>query len=231
MRQSWQKNERYYYRDSARPNYGLMYVISGEIEYTCHSGKVTVMPGQVAYLPKNKKYTAAFKKNTADILINFDAQGGFSDADIGFFTLGGEKTIELFERTEKCGAGDVLKLKSLFYAILSELTENGGDGFTAEINKLTETDEIFGMSEIDLAKHIAFSPSTFRRRFTEKMGMTLSEYRSAARLDKAKRYLSFMTIGEIADRLGFYDRSHFNKFFTAATGESPSGYIKTIRKA
>lgn len=232
MRQGWTKGERFYYRFGARPNHGLMYVLSGEVEYGFDGGKITVEAGRVVYLPLNKKYTAAFKKNTADVLINFETPSALN-AEIALFDPpNGEKVKELFCNAANCGTSFEFKLKSLFYAILSELCEKSEeDGFSAAIARLSETDELFGLTEAELSRRFALSVSSFQRRFKDKFGTTFGGYKSAERLEKAKRYLSFMSVGEIADRLGFYDRSHFDKFFTAAAGVSPSEYVESIRKA
>ena len=75
----------------------------------------------------------------------------------------------------------------------------------------------------EVASHAAMTPSSFSRFFHREMGRTLTEYVAEVRLSAAKRLLldTDMLIGDVAERSGFRNLSHFNKRFREQEGMSP----------
>lgn len=78
----------------------------------------------------------------------------------------------------------------------------------------------------DLARRAHFSVSQLQREFQRLFGMAPSEYLLRVRLLMARRALeqSAAPAGQIALDCGFYDQSHFNRAFRAATGLRPLDY-------
>ena len=68
----------------------------------------------------------------------------------------------------------------------------------------------------------------FLRKFKQTVGMTPHAWLVRLRLEQAcallARSRSLQTIAEIAQGVGFYDQSHFNRAFRQAFGVAPSGY-------
>ncbi len=79
-----------------------------------------------------------------------------------------------------------------------------------------------------LASLCHLSPSQFRRLFRAAFGTSPMAYKSTLLLADAKKLLenAGLSIGEIADMLGFYDIYAFSHFFSAAEGISPCAYRK-----
>ena len=79
-----------------------------------------------------------------------------------------------------------------------------------------------------LAEFCHFHPVYLSRTYRELTGMTLSDYISGVRLEKARELLhkSRMNIGEIARCTGFATDNYFCRWFRKQTGESPQGYRK-----
>ena len=77
-----------------------------------------------------------------------------------------------------------------------------------------------------LARRCFLSERTFRRRFTEEIGMTASEYITRARLTKAQSLLesTSLPLSVISRRCGFSSGSAMRYTFKKAMGLSPSGY-------
>ena len=78
----------------------------------------------------------------------------------------------------------------------------------------------------DVAEHTYLSPSYFSKIFSEEMKMNFSSYLNQIRIEKSKVLLSSkeLSIIEIADMVGFYDQSYFNKVFKKITGVTPKKY-------
>ena len=64
--------------------------------------------------------------------------------------------------------------------------------------------------------------------FKKEKGVTMQQYHNSVRMDEACRLLcsTLMSIGEIADKLGFSDVLYFSRCFRNYTGKSPSAYRK-----
>ena len=76
----------------------------------------------------------------------------------------------------------------------------------------------------DICDRIGCSKSTLISSFKKEYGTTVANYITEVRLDEAKRMLSSgkMSVGQVADEVGFYDQSYFSKVFSAKFGYSPS---------
>ncbi len=85
----------------------------------------------------------------------------------------------------------------------------------------------------ELSRYCAMSPSYLRSKFIKKFGITITEYRDNLRLSAAKEMLrsDVFSINDIAESLGYFDASHFSKFFAKKCGLTPSQYAsdKKIR--
>ena len=82
-----------------------------------------------------------------------------------------------------------------------------------------------------LAQDLGFSSySVFRQEFDKVTGLPHTQYQLEIRLDKAKELLcgTTLSIGEIADQLGFRDQYYFARFFKAKTGITASEYRQTF---
>ena len=79
-----------------------------------------------------------------------------------------------------------------------------------------------------LAGELGYSESHLSRSFKAEMGVGISQYIRAARVEKAKTLLetSEMSIGEIADLLHFASSSHFSGAFRELVGVLPQQYRK-----
>ncbi|MDR3645052.1 MAG: AraC family transcriptional regulator [Clostridia bacterium] len=83
-----------------------------------------------------------------------------------------------------------------------------------------------------LAKIAYMSRATFTRNFEDVCKCTPMEYVTAYRIRKAKELISLtdMPITQIAQECGFYDGSHFIKYFIKSEAMSPFQYKKAVSR-
>ncbi len=86
----------------------------------------------------------------------------------------------------------------------------------------------FSLSLKEIAKSLHLNPSYISRCFSEKAGMTVTEYISFVRLKRAKELLltTDAPIGNIALNVGFEDINYFSRVFRKKEGCSPLQYRK-----
>jgi AraC family transcriptional regulator len=80
-----------------------------------------------------------------------------------------------------------------------------------------------------IAAHLGMSQYYFCRLFKQSTGMTVHQYLTRQRVERAKQLLKQqkMTITAIALECGFANQSHFAKYFRQYTGVSPNQFRKT----
>ena len=81
---------------------------------------------------------------------------------------------------------------------------------------------------LQLATLAQVSPNYFATQFKQSMGITPHQYVIQQRIAKAKKLILTRkgTLAEIADCVGFADRSHFTRHFKRLTGVTPKQFCK-----
>lgn len=82
-----------------------------------------------------------------------------------------------------------------------------------------------------MARRAGYSADHFARIFKSVVGQSPQEYIVQARINRARALLteSGLSIGQIADMLGYDDIYFFSRQFKSRTGQSPSRYRKAVR--
>ncbi|MDF2659949.1 MAG: two component transcriptional regulator, AraC family protein [Paenibacillus sp.] len=80
----------------------------------------------------------------------------------------------------------------------------------------------------EVASHFEISPNYFGILFKREAGMSLNQYLTRLRIEKAMAYLKNPTVKvyEVGERVGFEDYSYFSKTFKKYTGVTPSEFRK-----
>ena len=85
------------------------------------------------------------------------------------------------------------------------------------------------ISLTELAAIAHMSPFHFIRQFKAETGMTPHVYQTQFRINRAKQMLrSGLAINEVALSVGFYDQSHFHRYFKKNMGLTPKQYSKAV---
>lgn len=81
----------------------------------------------------------------------------------------------------------------------------------------------------EVANYVHLNPSYFSVLFKEQAKMNFSEYVTRSRLQKAKNLLivSNLSVGEIAENVGYSTAKYFIKLFKEYEGQTPSKYRKS----
>ena len=82
-----------------------------------------------------------------------------------------------------------------------------------------------------LAEHFGMSARTLNRRFKNALNKTPLAYLQEIRINTARDLLktSNLTVGEIADKVGYQDTSYFARLFKKHWATSPQDYRNTVR--
>lgn len=103
---------------------------------------------------------------------------------------------------------------------------------TAQMKKYVQEHYREKVTKEELGRFIGKSPAYAATIFKETTGQTIGEYVHALRIEASKYLLrhSELTIGDIADHLGYCDQSYFQRTFKRITGEKPSLYMNEREK-
>lgn len=145
-----------------------------------------------------------------------------------------EKELKTFiEYTQSDDAYKKWFINQRLFLLLSSLAVST-QGFS---NNLTLSDRIcrylsdnigVPFSSENIEKRFYLSYKYMSHLFKKEKGVTMQQYHNSVRMDEACRLLcsTLMSIGEIADKLGFSDVLYFSRCFRNYTGKSPSAYRK-----
>lgn len=233
----WSK-PKFSYMNNPRPDYGILLVLNGQIDFVSSQMEILcAKSGDVVFLPKNSYYEARFRIELGSIdnyLINFEADGntGYTkpmliceDASFSCIDLFKQFIDEMYN-VENMN----FRSKGLFYLLLDAILntnktpESAHDSVIKKAKILLKRTEDMPINKI--AKECSVSESGLRGIFNDKIGISPTQFRLKEKFNKAKYLLEStdMSVGEIADRLNFYDAAYFCKIFQRKTGLSPIQY-------
>lgn len=96
--------------------------------------------------------------------------------------------------------------------------------------RLTDPDA-FGRSVDEIAAEVRLSRGRFIRLFALVFGETPHQFRTQARLARARHLLATrrLSVTDVCFELGFSSLGSFSTLFTRHTGETPSAYARRVR--
>ena len=236
LKQHW-KESKYSYRTAPRPDFGMLLVMKGSIDFITDGEVLTARAGNLVFLPKHSRYEAVFTDEVDDLLVSFDTKGKelLMDAPI---VLSERTPLSCVERFRALVEGHFykeltwLQKKGLFYLLLdavitdAEAQANEHRHLIDQAKALLQDASEPSIGEI--AKRCAVSESGLRQIFKEQTGLTPTQYRTDIKLKKAIYLLEStdLTVSEITEHLHFFDAAYFCKVFRSRVGITPKQYVK-----
>lgn len=232
---------------------GCIYVTEGDTDYEVNAGELLILKNGVHHFGK-KKINKGTKWIFVHFRISADCNASpfYPDASpLGAYDTTAESILTLpkflnsvsarFEKElktfiEYAQSDDAYKkwfINQRLFLLLSSLAVST-QGFS---NNLTLSDRIcrylsdnigVPFSSENIEKRFYLSYKYMSHLFKKEKGVTMQQYHNSVRMDEACRLLcsTLMSIGEIADKLGFSDVLYFSRCFRNYTGKSPSAYRK-----
>ncbi len=231
------------YAKNPRPNFGIMLLINGEIDFTSKDEILCAKSRNVIFLPKNCYYEARFHTELGEIdnyLINFETDSelcGYAKPtlvaeDVSFSCF--ELFKQFVEENYNLEKAD-FRSKGLFYLLMNALSEEVGNNRTKTDKVLTKAKKLLQQNDTCSIKQIAreclVSESGLRKIFKDSIGISPTQFRINEKISKAKYLLEStdMSVDEIADELHFFDTAYFCKTFSKYVGKTPGKYSRNKR--
>lgn len=232
---------------------GCIYVTEGDTDYEVNAGELLILKNGIHHFGK-KKIQKGTKWIFLHFRISADCNASpfYPDASpLGAYDATAESILTLpkflhnvsarFEKElktfiEYAQSDDAYKkwfINQRLFLLLSSLAVSA-QGFS---NNLTLSDRIcrylsdnigVPFSSENIEKRFYLSYKYMAHLFKKEKGVTMQQYHNLIRMGEACRLLcsTLMSIGEIADKLGFSDVLYFSRCFRNYTGKSPSAYRK-----
>lgn len=237
LKQHWTQSS-FSYLKNPRPDYGIMLVLNGQIDFvSANMNTLCVKAGNIVFLPKNSYYEARFRTELGEIdnyLINFEADIDFDYANPTLISENASFVcVDLFGQfiEEMYNVESMnFRSKGLFYLLLDSVLSTTNTTQAAHYSVVEKAKMLLKKSEdipiSQIARECSVSESGMRKIFSDKTGMSPTQFRLKEKLNKAKYLLEStdLPVGEISDKLNFYDTAYFCKLFQKQTGLSPKKY-------
>ncbi len=200
---------------------------------------LTLQPGEILFLPHGVRYRSFVEENAMaegiGVSFNMVTDMGlpvYIDEGIRLLTCDDpHRLLKRFERilySVHNPNENVLRLKGELYSLLDMLFAQSKQrtefkstfGDILQVVQLLENHPEQNLSVKEMADMCLMSESSFLRKFKEYSGgVSPIKYKNRIRLILAEEFAdSALTLGEIAERLGFYDAAHLSKFYKQEKG-------------
>ena len=217
----------------------VMYVTEDERDHEIAAGELLILKSGVRHYGKRET-----PRGTRWIYAHFTLPEN-ETTDVNHITLPKKASFltasgieqKLFRLCEGFHISDPLsnmRTNAMLYDILLDIgsekpeTESLSEKICRFLDAHTDSD----FSKELLGGRFFLSYSHMAAEFKRQSGMSMGQYHNSARMKKACRLLrsTLLSVGEIADRLGFSDTMYFSRKFRAYAGVSPTEYRKQAQK-
>lgn len=246
MGQPWRDGDVFKHTEP-RPTSALLYLKNCSAVYECGDKTIAGKEGDVIYIPNGSVYTTVFSKKSKEYISAYLIEFNTVDLDGEKFIFTDEisvienikgseadcfyDTVSFFRTANPC----IAEAKSAIYKLISSFSYKRRimDIHKSEFSSIAEgivymENDIFQEKSIaEIAEMCHVSQSHFRSMFKKYSGVSPISYQINAKIERAKHLLSHehLTVGEVAEYLGFSDDAYFCKLFKKYTGFSPKAYL------
>lgn len=236
-------------RENGRPDYYILYVISGRILAEINGSDAEALPGDViVYYPNEKQKLTYYREDkTENFWIHFTgyavpeilSQCGFCKSGVycGEVSRLAEEIFTQIMLAQKLN-NEKLHVNSLFLQLMDALSGSRKE-ITPDSASSRVLRAVMQLSwERRAPKKIPYyaamcgmSTARFAVVFKEATGRTPTEFLEDARMEDAKKLLdkTTLTVSEVSASVGYRDPLYFSRIFKRRFGIPPTEYRKRIR--
>ncbi len=226
-----------------RPYHGLVIQKSGVKKYLFSTNEVmTVMPGELFYLPKFSSYEVVNVEDGDCIAINFELNDSLiTYPHFKVYSKYYENYINDFEKFLKIWelqkSGYMNQCFKIIYNIICGIQQEKNQHYAPpKKRKIADDGKQYILENLSdpfltvhsIADALGISPEYFRKIFREVYNISPKKYIVNKRIEKSKELIlsQEFKISEISQICGFNDASFFSTEFKRITSYTPSEYIK-----
>lgn len=245
LTQYWKKVESFSCISSPKRNNMLLYLDNCDATYTLKNGeKIYANCGSVIYTPLHSEYfvklSNAGNEPCKTVHVNFllydpDSSPFVLNDKVEVYSADNTNYRAIFNKIDNYGKANIQchgKIKSIMYDLLFKLSEYYYKSHIYSYSIIEQGIEYLEKNEeqtltvSQIADMCNVSEVYFRKLFKKYSGMSPAEYRTAAKIFKAKTYLTRegLSVSDISDRLGYSEVSYFIKVFKNNVGMTPAKY-------
>jgi AraC-like DNA-binding protein len=234
-------------------DFSIIYILSGQGKYVDYKGKFhPLTQGSVFMRLPGIKHTSIIEPGEAwyEMFLAFGSQQCKAFIDMGFINpdqpvgfIGNQPALidhawKLLKCMQKAKQDEMYYVfKSISSLLLDMLAINTlGNKVPQSVVRIEEvsnyvSDNLHRRITIDeISHHFGISSTKLRKDFKQLKGISIGSYVIRRRIETSFRYLSDpdISIGEIAEMLGYSNIYDFSNQFKKVTGHSPSRYRKNM---
>lgn len=136
---------------------------------------------------------------------------------------------ELFSKTEKADVHSKLAATGMLYELFSCLAQPAAPTANATVSEAVRYMSRHYAEELTvhgLAERAYLNNNYFSKLFSSQIGLTPQQFLLRIRMERAKELLRYtdLTVGEVAEKVGFADALYFSRVFRRYAGCSPSEF-------
>ncbi len=227
------------------PQYALVYFIDGHGSYEANGHVYNINPGTVIQRYPSYRHTLHFHSTceshyAAIPAPAFELMRHFKlpSMETPVFHIGIQKSlIDRFKQISKelrsripqhqiDVAGHILQLFIDVHQHVNEINSQAGNQrFIRDACNLLQEDFSYQIDLPRIAERLGVSYPSFRKRFTQLMGISPGAFRIQQRIEHAKHYLlDQQSVTDVAELLGYPDCYSFSKQFKKIHGQTPSAF-------
>jgi AraC-like DNA-binding protein len=233
----------------------LLLVVKGKVHYRIGETDVPLSKGDGLFIPQGtlrgrsidphaaeaqQIYSVHFRDSPPEYLTHLMDEPFKRIRPFGYdylkqrFSMLNERWMDRLPCFELVSQGIVLELLGLIQnELVAEGITTSSRNLAARVQQYIVKHHRSTIKLPELARHVDRSPNYISSVFREVTGKTPLEYMHEVRINSARELLltTDMTIGEIADSLGYCDQTYFNYMYKKIIGQPPSllKKSKTIR--
>lgn len=237
----------WHFYNNSMPFWRLYYNYD-EGAYVEFNGKtINLTPNKIVLLSPDVVISTDAKKeyNIHHFFVHFDIAGAVHNQPYGVFEIDAADMQGLInmicnEKNDFAGLRNTLRVRSLVTFLLSHLSDEilqkwAGKTYAAErikkVVKFIQKNYNRPVGNNQLAAVAGVSMNQLLRDFRANIGLSPQAYMRREQIRNACIMLNttLLSIDEIAEQTGFFDRYHFSKIFRKVTGITPGKYRKKIK--